>query len=272
MKHLLAHLLVSVLAVLACAHASAQELLKLKVGELELTAHWYAASGGGKSAPVIIALHGCAGMLARNGKPSPRNRDYATLLNQQGWHVMFIDSLTGRGYDNVCGRSRTTVMPQDRVADVQAAVAQLAKMPAVDSKRIGILGWSHGGSASLLSNAEGVAYEVQPKAAVAFYPGCGADTVPRHWKPAAPMLMQLGGSDDWTNPVPCQKWAAQWPERITQDTYEGEGHAFDSGTPQRALQIPAGSGGTRTVHIGGNGAANEQARQRMIEFFKSQFQ
>jgi dienelactone hydrolase len=107
---------------------------------------------------------------------------------------------------------------------------------------------------------------------VAFYPGCGSDTVPYGWQPARPLLFQLGAADDWTDPRPCQQLAQTWNGRIAQDTYAGEGHAFDRGRPAKALEIPNGNRGTRTVHVGGDGMAVQASRARMLAFFKEQFQ
>jgi dienelactone hydrolase len=261
-------------AVAGSAVAFAQEAVTLNVGEVQLGATWYpgAKTMGSAPAPAIVALHGCGGMFDRTGHPSEHISVYAQLLNQQGWRVLAVDSLGGRGYDNVCGRSRATVSPEARVPDVVAAVQWLAQQPLVDVRRIGVLGWSHGGSTVLLSQAAGVAYEHAPRAAVAFYPGCGRDTLPRNWQPARPLLLQLGAADDWTDPRPCQQLAKDWSERIVQGTYDGEGHAFDHGRPVRSLQIPNGNHGTRTVHIGGDGVAVQASRARMVAFFKEQFQ
>ncbi len=254
----------------ACVAASAQERVQFGT-EPALTAYYYRAASVAPPAPVIVALHGCGGMLDRNKEPNERARSYAKLLNAQGWHVLAIDSLTPRHLKSVCGNTTDTLSPSARVPDVQAAVAWLVQQSGVDKTRIGILGWSHGGSLTLLANARGVDYAAQPKAAVAFYPGCGALSVPRHWQPAHPMLMQLGQDDDWTDPTPCQAWARQYPAQIAQDTYPDSGHGFDSEAPRRAMLLRAGTRTERTVHTGGNQGANAQARVRVVAFFQHHF-
>lgn len=228
-------------------------------------------TGAASKAPAIVALHGCGGMLNRQGQSAERNQSYAELLNQQGWSVLFVDSLSPRGLKSVCGGADGALSPAARVVDVQAAVAWLAQQGEVDSQRIGILGWSHGGSVSLLSNAIGIDYAVKPKAALAFYPGCGALTLPRHWQPARPILMQLGQDDDWTDPKPCQALAQKFPESMAQDTYPQSGHGFDSDTPRREMVLNAGTPRQRTVHIGGNSQANAQAKARLVGFFQHHF-
>jgi poly(3-hydroxybutyrate) depolymerase len=66
-----------------------------------LPAWWFRAPTEGAQsrapAPVVVMLHGCAGMLNRNGEPAERYRDYAALLNAQGWDAIAVDSLSPRG-------------------------------------------------------------------------------------------------------------------------------------------------------------------------------
>ena len=62
-----------------------------------LPAWWFRAPAEGAPsrapAPVVVMLHGCGGMLNRNGEPAERYRDYAALLNAQGWDAIAVDSL-----------------------------------------------------------------------------------------------------------------------------------------------------------------------------------
>jgi dienelactone hydrolase len=208
-------------------------------------------------------------MLEKKGWPNARTKNYAQLLNAQGWHVLFVDSLTARGVKSVCGGNSQVTQAQ-RVTDVQAAVAFLAKREEVDDSRIGILGWSHGGSTTLLSNDKSVDYVVAPRAVVAFYPGC-SDAKGRQmtWQPAKPVLMQLGAVDDWTSPIPCQSLATQWKDLVHQDTYANAHHGFDSNGsgPARAIQLSTPRG-NKTVHTGGEPTAKAASQAKLIAFFK----
>jgi dienelactone hydrolase len=251
---------------------TAQTSVKIDNQGTQVDGYFYATKKDGvHKAPTIVALHGCGGMLNPRGKPNFRSNAYAKILNRQGWHVLFIDSLSSRHVKSICTDGRLVTQAQ-RVSDVQAAVAYLSKQSdSVDAQRIGILGWSHGGSTALLSNDAGVDYLVEPRAIVAFYPGC-LDTKGRRieLKPIRPVLMQLGEIDDWTNPIPCQTLAAQWPNKVRQDTYAQASHGFDSDGPVRAinLKLPREN---RTVHTGGDPLAKATSQAKMISFFKEHF-
>lgn len=251
--------------------SAAQTLLKIDNNGVQLDGYFYTArAGNARNAPAIVALHGCGGMLER-GQPNSRSKHYAQLLNEQGWHVLFLDSLTARGVKSVCGGNNQVTQAQ-RVTDVQAAVAYLSRQSEVDAQRIGILGWSHGGTATLLSNDLSVEYRVAPRAFVAFYPGCGEARGARMaWRPVKPTLMQLGAADDWTSPLPCQSLAAQWGEVVQQDTYANAHHGFDSeGSVLRTIHL-ATPKGAKTVHTGGEPAAKAAAQAKLIAFFKDHF-
>lgn len=255
------------------AHAGAQTRVALQVEPATIDAYYYPVKTEvAQTAPVIVALHGCGGMLDNQGKPNGRVRSYVRLLHGQGWHVLFVDSLSGRGFKTVCGQSGTTVSPLDRVPDVQAAVAWLVAQPGVDTQRIGVLGWSHGGSLAVLAADKGVRYAAEPKAIVAFYPGCGALTIPANWHPQRSLQLLLGSDDDWTAPAPCQSLARRFPERVQQHTFEGAGHGFDGETPVRPMVIGAGTRrGEHTVHVGRHEPSAEASRQRAIAFFNGHF-
>jgi dienelactone hydrolase len=231
-------------------------------------AHIYQASI--VKAPTVLALHGCAGMLNAKGEPNLRTQFYAKLLNEQGWHVVYLDSLTPRGVKSVCG-GKNDVTQAQRLQDTRAAVAYLALQPWVDSQRIALLGWSHGGTATLIASAKGVNYAVQPKAAVAFYPGCGnAGAFERSgWQPAFPLLMQLGEKDDWTNPIPCQQLAAK--HGISQTTYPNAFHGFDSDA--KLVDVPSviSQMTGKPVHVGGDPRAKVASQAALIDFLKRAF-
>ncbi len=269
MMKLLQKLAVGLLVLLgACAHA--QTLLKIANNGVALDGYFYTASSS--KAPAIVALHGCGGMLEKRGQPNARTKSYAKILNEQGWHVLFVDSLTARGVKSVCGGNSQVTQAQ-RVTDVQAAVAILAKREEVDDSRIGVLGWSHGGTAALMANDKSVTYANEPRAFVAFYPGCGeAGAHKMVWQPAKPVLMQLGAADDWTSPLPCQSLAARWTTLVRQDTYADAHHGFDAeGTVLRAVRLDTAKG-AKTVHTGGDPKAKAAAQAKLIAFFKDYFQ
>ncbi len=221
--------------------------------------------------PTILALHGCSGMINAQGWPTVRVQNYAALLNTQGWNVVFTDSFTGRGVKSVCG-GKADVTQAQRLQDTQQAIAHLAAHPKVDASRMAILGWSHGGTATLQASAKGVEYAAKPVAALAFYPGCGPASVPRGWAPAFPVLMQLGASDDWTDPLPCQKLAAQWSGTVRQTTYANAYHGFDSDAKLTQLKSVISRSTGQGVHLGGEPAAKAASQTALLAFFSKAFE
>lgn len=272
--HLVFFALLALLGLLQTTRAHAQTLIKLDNQGTAINGYWYGAklSAPSEKAPVIIALHGCGGMLAAPNKPNARTNSYAKSLNAQGWHVLFIDSLSTRGFKSICS-SPLALTAQQRVTDVQAAVAYLAAQSSVDSARIGITGWSHGATTALLATDKAIRYPVALRGTFAFYPGCSnLKGEILSWQPARPVLMQLGAADDWTPPQHCAALANQWREWVQQDTYAGAHHGFDSeGRGIAAIHLNLPQGVHKTVHTGQNPAAKAASHAKLIAFFKEQF-
>jgi dienelactone hydrolase len=227
---------------------------------LALPGYWFAAKSP-SPAPAMVLLHGCGGLFDRQGQLAERYTELAQRLNAMGVHALVTDSLTPRGERELCTQrlgSRQVTMTQRR-RDALGAVAWLAAQPGVDASRIGVLGWSNGGSTVLAAtnarHAEVKAAGQQPSLAVAFYPGCDTE-LKRGYEPVAPLLMLLGEADDWTPAAPCKQLTApgvQWR------AYEGAYHGFDGTAPVRLRKdVPNGSRGTDPgagVHVGGQPAA-----------------
>jgi len=123
--------------------------------------------------PAVIALHGCGGLLNKEGELARRETDWANRLVRAGYVVLFPDSFTARGFRQICTVHDRAIFPRDRAGDVAAATEWLAKQPFVDSKRLGLMGWSHGAMTVLWAVRSGfMAGAPQFKTAIAFYPGC----------------------------------------------------------------------------------------------------
>lgn len=238
---------------------------------LVLTALWFPAAAS--PAPAVALFHGCGGAFDRGGQLSKRMREYAALFNRAGYHALVVDSLTPRYETELCtqrtGSRRVT--QSNRRLDALGAVAYLAERADVDAKNIGLVGWSNGGSTVLaatnLRHRDVASAQVQPAFAVAFYPGCEAD-LKRGYEAAAPLLMLVGQSDDWTAPGPCRALAreASGP-RPEIEGYAGAYHGFDSDAPVRVRKdVPNGVNPGQGVHVGGNGAAWLASQQRLLKF------
>ena len=243
---------------------------------LMLDGWWYAAPDR-PVAPVVLMLHGCGGMLNARGEPNLRTKEYAALLNAQGWHALALDSLTPRGEKELCtqriGTRRTT--QNERRFDVLGAVAWLAEQSAIEPGRVALLGWSHGGSAVLaatnLNHPDVARAAVRPRLAVAFYPGCEAD-VRRGYRASTEALLMLGLADDWTPAAPCQTLATNGPPRVTVLAWEGAYHGFDGTAPVRhRADVPNGVQPGRGVHLGGHPEARHASQQALVEALQRAF-
>jgi dienelactone hydrolase len=141
----------------------------------------------------------------------------------------------------------------------------------VDVKRIGLLGWSNGGSTVLAAtnarHRDVATAQVRPAFAIAFYPGCEADEK-RGYEPVAPLLILTGGADDWTPAAPCRTLARTSADPKPEiEVYPGAYHDFDSDTPVRLRKdVPNGSNPGQGVHVGGNAAAWRASQERLLGF------
>ena len=238
---------------------------------LVLTALWFPVAAA--PAPAVALFHGCGGAFDRSGQLNRRMREYAALFNRAGYHVLIVDSLTPRYETELCtqrvGSRRVT--QSNRRLDALGAVAYLAERADVDAKKIGLVGWSNGGSTVLsatnLRHRDVATAQTQPAFAVAFYPGCEAD-LKRGYEAAAPLLMLVGQSDDWTPPGSCHALAREAGGAMPEiEGYAGAYHGFDSDAPVRLRKdVPNGVSPGQGVHVGGNSAAWRASQARLLKF------
>lgn len=191
-------------------------------GPVMLLGHWSPSSGpvGDAGAPkpargAMLLLHGCSGPYDASGRLGSRMVTYTEQLNRRGWSVLVLDSFTTRGERELCTQplNGRRITQAHRRLDAWGALAWLAAQPGVDPARLGLLGWSNGGSTVLATiDAQRLARrpaEVPlPAFAVAYYPGC-AEALQGGVRAGVPVLLQLGQADDWTPAYTCENWAQQ---------------------------------------------------------------
>jgi dienelactone hydrolase len=272
-------LLAGLLLVGRIAHAAGPVSIPSLDGKLQIPAYWFDAEGS-EPKPAIIGLHGCGGALDGKGNFGERFFRYAGYFNAERIHFLPLDSFTPRGQKSICeipNRLRT-IHEADRREDVFAAIAWLAKQPSVDASRIVVMGWSHGAQ-TVLSTVDATdkyvqAQALQPRAAVAFYPGCLANNKMWNYEVHKPLLIMVGELDDWTLARECvtlqerlHRNKANAPVDLV--VYPGSYHGFDGTGPVRQME---GLGNTKTgkAMVGGNPAAREASHARMFEFLSAQ--
>ncbi|MEI6803112.1 MAG: dienelactone hydrolase family protein [Burkholderiales bacterium] len=243
-----------------------------------LPAYWF-ASAQASAAPAMVLLHGCGGVADGQGRLSSRTRDMATRLQAMGVAVLVPDSFTPRGQTELCTQrvGARTIDQTQRRRDALGALQWLAAQPGVDATRLGLLGWSNGGSTVLAASnqrhPEVRASATQASLAVAFYPGCEAE-LQRGYASAGPLLLLVGGADDWTAPGPCvalaQRASAPQPQiEVYADAY----HGFDTSAPVRLRRdVPNGVHPGAGVHVGGNPQARSASAERLEQFVRAQWQ
>ncbi len=244
---------------------------------VRLPGFWFPAAGAAP-APALVLLHGCGGPYGRTGELAARSAFYARWLNGLGIHVLVTDSLTPRGERELCTQKVGTraVTQVQRRRDALGAVQWLAQQRGVDRARIGLLGWSHGGSAVLaatdLGQREVREAPVAPALAVAFYPGCAA-ALKAGYRAAAPLLLLVGEADDWTPAAPCRELAAgATGAAVSFEAYPGAYHGFDGHAPLRLRRdVPNGVNPGQGVHVGGDPAARAASRERLQQFLRTQW-
>jgi dienelactone hydrolase len=177
--------------------------------------------------PGVVLLHGCGGIR-------PHFVQWAGAIRDMGYVALLVDSFRPRGISAICASSQTMAsMTTDRAADAYGALRYLKGLPFVDGDRVVLMGWSHGGWTTLEAMASW-RYRNSPDqfhAAIAFYPYC-RDALNEPFR--APLLVLIGGSDDWTPAKKCEDMQARLrlvnpdaAQSLRVQVYQGAHHDFD---------------------------------------------
>jgi len=179
--------------------------------------------------PCMVILTSSAGVQRH------REHYYAQALNDAGVAAMIVDSFTGRGVRRTVA-DQTLVSGAQMEGDAFAALALLRADPRIDPQRIGVMGVSKGGVATL--NAA-IAVRQRWRGGfdqlfdlhVAICPGATA----QHRDPTThgrPIYFMLAGRDDYT-PAPlaieyAERMRATGNRRIKVKVYSGAHHGWES--------------------------------------------
>jgi dienelactone hydrolase len=207
-------------------------------------------------APAVVMMHGRAGPYStnvKNGGPynastlSKRHKMWGESWSTLGYVAVLVDSFGPRGYPGGFGRHSYNERPDAvnevtvRPLDAYGALAYLRSRSDVAPDRIGLQGWSNGGSAALAAVAVDAQRRADPvgfRAALVFYAACG---LRRHfdaqgYRPYATVLAFHGTADEETSPSVCQKLVDRSRALggdITLKLYRGASHGFDDPGKQK---------------------------------------
>lgn len=238
---------------------------------LTVAARMSVPTGAGKK-PAVIILHGSAG-------PSAREIGYAEKLNAAGIAALVPDLWSARGIGGGAeGRPKTIV---ETLPDVYGARAYLASRPDIDAERIGVMGFSFGGIASMLAATraqnskflkEGHFKAMMPVYPVAYtynkVPGFEfGDLVD------APVMLVTGAADQYDDdaeaaPKLVASLDAKDAAKITVKVMADAHHCFDMPGADVVVSDPAshrGAGGEVTMKW--NEAAMLEAHEIAVGFF-----
>ena len=265
MRRLSPLLAAAALAMVACAGGVVTHAVPVTTPRPAVLSGDLYRPGGAGPFPAVILLHGCGG-------PAPNGPAWAVWLQAEGYAALTLDSFTGRRLTRLCGDT-SALTGGARAEDVFAAAASLAKLPFIDRDRIAAMGFSHGGWTVLWASRFQARHDdVKLRALVAFYPGCGG--VPS-LATTVPLLMLLGGQDDWTPAEPCRLLAqgARGQGRVVVDvTYPDARHAFDGSHIARRTYISdarRGRGATIEYNPAAHADSEKQLRQFLQQYLRS---
>lgn len=264
---------------IAQAHAQTQVQLPERVtfpsndGKTTLTGYLYLPQGQHAArTPAVVMMHGRAGAYSSAAKGvydattlSQRHQAWGALWAEQGYVALMVDGFGPRNYPAGFPRHSYDSRPEElnevtvRPLDAYGALAFLRARPDVDGARVGLQGWSNGGSATLATMAATPPDGTGFTAALVFYPACGLKgQFETGYKPYAPTRVFMGSADEEVSPKRCKALVDASHEAggdITIRLYPGATHSFDD--PGRKRQ-----------KVEANADATEDAVERALRFFR----
>lgn len=173
-------------------------------GPVTVKAELFLPDGIAGRMPAMVIHHGSGGVT------NTREYAYAREFTKMGVASIIPDSFTPRGVKATV-EDQTTVSANDMIADAFGALKLAAVHPRIDPARIGITGFSKGGSVAMRTGLEVmVRRHVPPNPSggprfalhVPFYAGC--DAIYHNMRTTgAPMLVLIGGADTYVGPERC---------------------------------------------------------------------
>ena len=180
--------------------------------------------------PLVIAIHGSAGLRGNH-------HDHIVNLLEAGIAVFRIHSFEARGLISIV-ENQMAVTLATMITDAFRALSLISQHPDIDSNKIGIAGWSLGGSTAFYSAWQPIINSLtidneKFSAHLPLYPGTHIKPVINEWSDA-PMHILCGKDDDYT-PTSLVENILEYikPKKSNIDltVYPDAHHSFDSIEP-----------------------------------------
>ena len=176
--------------------------------------------------PAMVLMHGSAGVERSMVQ-------WVDAFNEIGVATFVVNVFEPRGVKRTVENQALVPSAAD-LMDAFQALLLLAKHPRIDSARIGVMGFSRGGSVAFQTAVEPlrraiVKSDLKFALHIPMYAGCNQV----YWSPQitkAPMLNLIGAEDDYTTAEPCEQLAKQYAgagARVRTIKYAGANHSWD---------------------------------------------
>jgi carboxymethylenebutenolidase len=253
------NIMVATAAVLACAAAAQAQTdpsplpervtFRSADGRTDLIGYLYVpAQKPAARVPAVVMMHGRAGAYSTLAKGrydastlSQRHQMWGRFWAAQGYVALLVDGFGPRGYWKGFPAGSYNNRPDElnevtvRPLDAYGALEWLRTRDDVMPNRIGLHGWSNGGSATLATMAAGTG--ITPAsgngftAALVFYPACGLKgQFKSGYKPYAAVRVYHGTADEEVSYRRCRdlvEGSRQQGGPIEIKLYQGATHGFD---------------------------------------------
>jgi carboxymethylenebutenolidase len=245
-------------------------------GAIKLVGYVFAPEGPSVApVPGVVMMHGRQGAYSTlaNGvyaasTLSKRHQFWGRFWAAHGYLAVLVDGFGPRGYPQGFGRHTYGERPPEldevtiRPRDAYAALAYLRTRGDAIADRIGLQGWSNGGSATLAAMAPDAPGTTRHdpvggfRAALAFYPGCGLKDhfAATGYAAYAPLRVFMGTADEEVSPQVCRRLLERAGGDVRVRFYDGATHDFDDP-------------GARRQRVEANAKAREDAVGRAAAFF-----